>query len=688
VAFSLWAPRANRVELALVSEDRTQVNHDMELDPETGIWSASIDGIGAGQMYGYRLHGPWDPDSGERFNPAKLHLDPYALAITKDVKYSGPIFDHPKGDNYTQDTTDDAFSVPLSVVVAPTEPATPLATPIKPAEMVVYETHLKGYTKLNGDIPRELRGTYAGFAHPANIAYLKDLGINTVEFLPVHHFISEPFLIGRGLVNYWGYNTMGFFAPHAEYSASGEMGQQVSEFKDMVSTLHANGIAVILDVVYNHTGEGSHQGPTLSFRGIDHLAYYRLTNSNRDDYDVTGTGNSVNTAHAQVLELVIDSLRYWATEMGADGFRFDLAPTLIRNENHEVDQGHMFKQLIAADPVLRHKVMIAEPWDIGPYGYQVGRWGVGWSEWNDVYRNFVRDFWRGDSRNVQELATRLSGSSDLFDHGGRSGTSSVNYIDCHDGFTLRDVVTYNLKHNDANGESNHDGANDNRSNNHGYEGETKDPEINLARVRTAKNMMATLLLSAGMPMMAAGDEMGRTQGGNNNAYCQDNEISWVDWTPDTEWLSLRKLTKDLLKLRRDYPILRPAQFRWAVEVRDRAGADLDRPGIAWLNEAGWELNDSQWHEGLRRTLGMYLSDTDSALLAIIHGGHSPINWKLPTDMFAESWQVILDTDDNGELPTGTLNPGDTFTVPAWTVVVLSGKVVNQVPTLAEPGLTD
>jgi glycogen operon protein len=676
VSFELWAPRATRVELALVSPDRTQHNVDMTLG-EDGVWRVFVSGVGPGQRYGYRLHGPWDPDQGERFNPAKLHLDPYARAITADVDYTGPIFDHTKKNNYKLDTKDSAFAVPLSVVVGPSAPARPLATPIPQSQMVIYETHVKGFTKRNPQVPEQLRGTYAGFASEANIAYLKGLGINTVEFLPVHHYISEPFLIGRGLTDYWGYNTLGFFAPHAGYSASGTMGEQVQEFKDMVSALHDAGIAVILDVVYNHTGEGGHTGPTLCFRGIDHGAYYRLINNNHDDYDVTGTGNSVDTSKEQVLQLVMDSLRYWATEMGVDGFRFDLASTLIRNGKHEIDQSHPFKQWIAADRALRDKVMIAEPWDIGPYGYQVGGWGVGWSEWNDVYRSYMRDFWRGNANGVQELATRLSGSSDIFDKGGRTGLSSVNFINAHDGFTLRDLVTYNLKHNERNGEYNRDGSDDNRSNNHGYEGETDDAGILAARRRTAKNMMATLLLSTGMPMFVAGDEFGRTQQGNNNAYCQDSEISWVDWKPAHHWDDLSALTKALLALRAKHPVLRPSNFRWAVEVRDANRKRMGRDEVAWFAESGLEMTNDQWYQWDRRTLGMYVSDIDDAFLVIFHAGSGPVEFQLPGGAWARSYQIAVHTGLEEELPTGELATGSVLHVPAWTVVVLKADVPNQ-----------
>jgi glycogen operon protein len=654
-----------------VSDDRSQYNLDMTDGPD-GIWRVFAPDVGPGQRYGFRLHGPWDPDKGERFNPAKLDLDPYARAITSDVDYSGPIFDHTKKDNYTLDTQDSAFAVPLSIVVGDSAPATPLAQPRPIEEMVVYETHLRGFTKLNEKIPLELRGTYAGFAHPENIAYLRTLGINTIEFLPLQHFVSEPFLIGRGLKNYWGYNTLGFFAPHAGYSASGEYGEQVIEFKQMVSALHQADISVVLDVVYNHTGEGGHEGPTLCFRGIDHGAYYRLTHNNHDDYDVTGTGNAVDTSSPQVLQLILDSLRYWAADMGVDGFRFDLASTLIRGSLHEIDQNHRFKQLIAADPILRNRVMIAEPWDLGPYGYQVGRWGVGWSEWNDVYRNFIRDFWRGTSNNVQELATRLSGSSDIYDHGGRTASSSINYATCHDGFTLRDVVSYNLKHNEANGEHNHDGTDDNRSFNHDYEGETSDPQIVAARVRTAKNIMATLLLSVGIPMICAGDEFGRTQGGNNNAYCQDNPISWVDWSSSPGWESMREFTSSLLRLRKERRILRPRSWRLPLQATNGPGEQFGPGEVAWLTENACEMSEGDWHDGNRRTIGMYLFDIDGPVLAIVHGGSEPIDFVLPGSSWAAAWQVAAHTGLPDEISKEPLAAGETLNVPANTVVVLTG----------------
>ncbi len=673
--FSLWAPRATRVELALVDEHRRQSNHDLTLTGD-GVWTLHLPGVGGGQRYGYRVHGAWAPEKGERFNPAKLLLDPYARAITGGVDYAGPIADHTPESNFLPDLSDSFAAVPLSVVVADSEPPAPLANPVPLSEMVIYEAHLKGYTRQHPAVPEHLRGTYAGMAYHAVVEHLVELGINAVEFLPIQHFVSEPFVVGRGLTNYWGYNTLGFFAPHAAYasSTSGTLGGQVEEFKTMVSALHEAGIAVILDVVYNHTGEGGHDGPTLSFRGIDHGAYYRLTDDHRNDYDVTGCGNAVDTSKDGVLKLVMDSLRYWVTEMGVDGFRFDLNTTLIRDRHHHVDQNHRFKQLVATDPILAGTVMIAEPWDLGPYGYQVGRWGRGWSEWNDRYRGFARDFWRGAIGGVQELATRLSGSSDIYDHGGRPATSSVNFVTAHDGFTMRDVVTYDLKHNEANAERNRDGADDNRSWNHGYEGETDDPQIVADRQRTTRNLMATLLLSAGVPMILAGDEMGRTQGGNNNAYCQDSPVSWVSWLTREEWSAQEDLTRTLLKLRAEHPLFRPDAWRYHGEVTDSAGRGLGRSPIAWFAESGTEMTTDQWHDMGRHTLGMYLSDRTEAFLVYFHAGPDPVELSLPGAPWALRYQVVAHTGLDGELPRKKLAPGSTITLPAQTVAVFSAEV--------------
>ncbi|WP_203566366.1 glycogen debranching protein GlgX [Aestuariimicrobium ganziense] len=669
--FGLWAPRASRVELALVNADRSQTNHDMTLSD--GVWTVEVPGVAAGQRYGYRVHGEWNPNKGMRFNPAKLLLDPYARAITAGVDYAGPISDHTAESNYQPDTRDSAMSVPLSVVVANTPPPRPIARRRPLSESVIYETHLKGITQTHPQVPEHLRGTYAGMAYPAVIDHLLDIGINTVEFLPLHHFVSEPFVVGRGLVNYWGYNTLGFFAPHAAYSSSGSLGGQVGEFKEMVSALHDAGIEVILDVVYNHTGEGGHEGPTLSFRGIDHGLYYRLTQDLHNDYNVTGTGNSLDTSHEGVLDMVLDSMRYWVTEMGVDGFRFDLATTLVRDGEHHVDQNHPFKRAIADDPVLADIKMIAEPWDIGPYGYQVGAWGPGWSEWNDKFRDFARDYWRGATHGVQVLATRLAGSPDLFDQHGRDATASVNFITAHDGFTMRDLVTYDMKHNQANGEHNRDGHDHNRSWNHGWEGETDDEEIVELRHRQVKNMMATQLLASGVPMITAGDEMGRTQRGNNNAYCQDSPLSWVHWETIEEWGDVADLTRQVLALRAEHPVLRRAEFGRHAVVLDEAGEPTGRFDLAWLDGDTGEMGDEDWTDQSRTVLGMYLSDQDEAFVVWFHNGPDDRVITLPPEPWGVGYRVLVSTV--AEQPEQQLLPGDRYTLTSRSLVVMGVDLV-------------
>ncbi len=671
--FGLWAPRATRVELALVDENRVQTNHDLALGAD-GLWTVHVVGVGAEQRYGYRVHGPWDPTAGARFNPAKLLLDPYARAVTGGVDFSGPILDHVPESNFVPDATDSFAAVPLSVVVADSPSPTPIAAPVPLDQSVIYELHVKGFTRLHPAVPEHLRGSYAGLAYPAVVQHLVDLGVTAVELLPVHQFVSEPFLISRGLSNYWGYNTLGYFAPHSAYGSVGTLGQQVREFKEMVSALHAAGIEVILDVVYNHTGEGGHEGPTLAFRGLDHLGYYRLTDDQRDDYDVTGCGNSVDTSEPGVLRLVLDSLRYWVTEMGVDGFRFDLVTTLLRDERHHVDQEHPFKVAIREDPVLSRVKMIAEPWDMGPYGYQVGAFGPGWSEWNDRFRNYVRDFWRGNTHGVAELGQRLVGSPDIF--GLRSPEASVNFVTAHDGFTLRDLVTYDVKHNAANGESNRDGTDDNRSWNSGSEGETDDGRVNALRHRQVQNMMATLLLSNGVPMLTAGDELGRTQQGNNNAYCQDSPISWVHWDTQADWADLTDLTRRLLQLRAAHPVLRRTAYRHGESLLDPTGSATGRKNLAWFGGAAHEMTAEDWHDGTRRTLGLYLAEDtvdrtqDAAFLIWLHAGADPIRVALPDGPWANTYTVVASSAADHELPTDKLQAGGHLDLPGRTVVVL------------------
>ena len=671
--FGLWAPRATRVELALVGEDHSQTNHDLHLGAD-GVWSTHLPGVGPEQRYGYRVHGPWDPRAGARFNPAKLLLDPYARAVTGGVDYSGPILDHLDESNFLPDTTDSFASVPLSVVVADSPPPTPIAHPVPIERSVIYELHVKGFTQLHPAVPEHLRGTYAGLAYPAVVQHLLDLGVTAVELLPVHHFVSEPFLIRRGLSNYWGYNTLGYFAPHAAFGSVGTLGQQVREFKEMVSALHAAGIEVILDVVYNHTGEGGHEGPTLAFRGLDHLGYYRLTDDQRNDFDVTGCGNSVDTSEPGVLQLVLDSLRYWVTEMGVDGFRFDLATTLVRDDRHHVDQEHPFKQALRTDPVLSRVKLIAEPWDMGPYGYQVGAFGTGWSEWNDRFRNYVRDFWRGNTHGVAELAQRLVGSPDIF--ATRAPEASINFVTAHDGFTLRDLVTYDVKHNGVNGESNRDGTDDNRSWNCGVEGETEDGHVNALRHRQAQNLMATLLLSNGVPMITAGDELGRTQHGNNNAYCQDSPVSWLHWDTAADWSDLTELTRRLLELRAEHPVFRRIAYRHGESLLDPRGEPTGRKNLAWFGGAMHEMTAEDWHDGGRRTLGIYLAEDDpqreqdAAFLVWLHSGAGPVRVGLPDGVWANTYTVLASSAGEHELPGDKLPAGSYLDLPGRTVVVL------------------
>ena len=674
-AFALWAPRATRVELALVHADRSQVNHEMHR-ADDGVWHVLAPGVGAEQRYGYRVHGAWDPANGERFNPAKLLLDPYARAITGGVDYSGPILDHVATSDFVPSPEDSSASVPLSVVVGDSPPPRPVAAPVPLGDSVIYELHVKGFTRLHPLVPEHLRGTYAGLAYPAVVAHLTSLGVTAVELLPVHQFVSEPFLISRGLSNYWGYNTLGFFAPHSAYGSVGTLGAQVDEFKQMVSALHDAGIEVILDVVYNHTGEGGHEGPTLSFRGLDHLGYYRLTADRRLDYDVTGCGNSVDTSEPGVLRLVLDSLRYWVTEMGVDGFRFDLVTTLLRDDLHHVDQEHPFKQALREDPVLSQVKLVAEPWDVGPYGYQVGAFGPGWSEWNDHFRNYVRDFWRGNTHGVSELGQRLVGSPDIFDTDARPVGASVNYITAHDGFTLRDLVTFDVKHNGGNGESNRDGTDDNRSWNCGVEGETDDAGINALRRRQARNLMATLVLAAGVPMMVAGDELGRTQGGNNNAYCQDSPTSWVHWDTGEGWAGLTDLTRRLLALRAEHPVFRRTTFRHGEQLVDTTNHPTGRKNLAWFGGRRGEMTAEDWQDPHRRTLGVYLAhdapnrDHDEAFLVWFHGGADEVHVELPDGGWADTYSVVAHTGEEGELPIEKIPAGTSLRVPGRTVVVL------------------
>jgi glycogen operon protein len=667
--FSLWAPRASRVELVLVGANQgaTYVSLQPAAD---GVWTRTVPGVGSGQRYAYRVHGPWAPDRGMRFQPARLLVDPYARAITESHR------PEPQGAKPHRTKPHRAGGTgPLGVVVAPSAAPLPLPAPVPLSESVLYELHVKGFTAQHPDVPEQLRGTYAGLGHPSVTKYLTGLGVTAVELLPVQHFVSERILAARGRVNYWGYNTLGYFAPHAAYGSGKSLGQQVGEFQEMVSALHAAGLEVILDVVYNHTAEAGRNGPTWSFRGIDHAGYYRLSDDLRTDYDTTGCGNSVDTSHPVVLAMIMDSLRYWVTEMGVDGFRFDLATTLLRDGKHHVDRNHPFLTAVAQDPLLSRVKLIAEPWDLGPHGYQLGAFGPGWSEWNDQFRNFVRDFWRGHTHGVGGLAPRLAGSPDVFDRTGRPVTASINFVTAHDGFTLRDLVSYGRKHNEANGEHNRDGTDDNRSDNGGVEGETDDRTVLAWRHRQAQNLMATLLIANGVPMITAGDERGRTQQGNNNAYCQDSPLSWVEWDDDRSWLDLTDLTARLLALRASHPVLRRTRFRHGEAILDPGGELTGRKNLAWFS-GRQEMQTEDWRDPRRRTLGMYLADddpareTDDAFLVWFHSGADPVEVVLPDGAWATTYTVVAGTASPGELPEDKIPAGSVLRLPGRTVAVL------------------
>ncbi|MEU8766478.1 glycogen debranching protein GlgX [Streptomyces griseus] len=684
--FALWAGGAEAVELCLFDERGAETRCPLaELTHE--IWHGFVPGVRPGQRYGYRVHGRWDPWTGARWNAAKLLLDPYARAVDGSFALPPEVYGHvrdwpdqPVADT-VRDDRDSAPFVPKGVVVRDDDDWVEDRRPKTPwADSVIYELHVRGFTKLHPDIPPELRGTYAGLAHPAAIAHLTRLGVTAVELLPVHQFAHEDHLLRRGLRNHWGYNSIGYFAPHAGYSASGTAGQQVGEFKRMVHALHGAGIEVILDVVYNHTAEAGELGPMLSLRGIDNRGYYRLQQDPRRYADYTGCGNTLHVVQPQVLRLITDSLRYWVTEMGVDGFRFDLAAALARSM-HDVDMLSPFLAVIAQDPVLRRVKLIAEPWDVGNGGYQVGAFPPLWTEWNDRYRDAVRDFWRGALPDVRDLGYRLTGSSDLYAWGGRRPYASVNFVTAHDGFTLRDLVSYERKHNEANGEGNRDGTDDNRAWNCGAEGESGDPEINALRRRQLRNLLTTLLLSTGVPMLVAGDEMGRTQSGNNNAYCQDNETGWLDWSllEEPAWRQLTELTARVLTLRRTHPVLRRRAF-----FSGRAQAPDGLRDLAWFARDGREMTEGDWYAPAA-TLGLYLSGrdipgrdargepvTDDSFLAVLHAGAEPVAFELPGPPWADAYELVLDTsrEDQAQAPGTVLEGGTEVTVPARSVLLL------------------
>src|SRR6266850_657971 len=607
VNFSLFSENATKVELCLFDAAQAQPETRIPMTEQTHqVWHLYLPEARPGQLYGYRVYGPYAPREGHRFNPAKLLLDPYAKAITGAVQWSEALFGytigHPDQD-LSRDEKDSAVGMPKSVVVDPAFSWGNDAPPATPwHKTIIYELHVRGFTMRHPGVPSDLRGTYAALTCPAVIDYLKALGITAVELLPVHQFVADKHLLDRGLTNYWGYNSIGFFAPDARYSSSGAMGQQVSEFKSMVRALHREGIEVILDVVYNHTGEGNQLGPTLCFRGIDNASYYRLVENDRRYYmDYTGCGNTLDMTHPRVLQLIMDSLRYWVVEMRVDGFRFDLASTLAR-ELHDVDRLSSFFDVIHQDPVISQVKLIAEPWDLGEGGYQVGNFPPGWAEWNGKYRDTIRRYWKGDWGQVAELGFRLTGSSDLYEQGGRRPSASINFVTAHDGFTLADLVAYAEKRNAANGEDNRDGSDDNYSWNCGAEGPTDDPEILELRERQKRNFLATLLLSQGVPMISGGDEIGRTQRGNNNAYCQDNELSWFDWPPTGTAAKLLDFTRRLIRLRLDHPAFRRRRFFQGRRIQGSAVKDL-----SWLQPDGAEMTDEEWHNGQSRCLGLQLA---------------------------------------------------------------------------------
>jgi isoamylase len=662
--FALFSEHAEKVELCLFDpqDPQRELAREQLMEKTDHVFHGYLNDAKPGMLYCYRVHGPWKPEEGYRFNPNKLLLDPYAKAITGGFEWKDEMFGYRMGGNedLEMDPRDNAALMPRCVVVDEQFDWSGDKRIDRPmAETVIYEVHVKGFSKLWSVLPEKLRGTYAGLGSEAALGYFKQLGITAVELQPVHHFVNDQFLEQRGLTNYWGYSTIGFFAPDARYASSGAAGQQVAEFKQMVKNLHAAGIEVILDVVYNHTAEGNHLGPTLSFKGIDSTSYYRVVaDSPRHFMDYTGTGNTLNMRHPYVLQLVMDSLRYFTTECHVDGFRFDLASTLARGL-HEVDKLGAFFDIIHQDPVLQRVKLIAEPWDVGEGGYQVGNFPGGWAEWNGKYRDCVRAYWKGDDSQVGELAARLTGSSDLYQDDGRRPYASINFITAHDGFTLLDVVSYNDKHNEANGENGNDGDNSNHSWNCGAEGPTEDATVNALRRQQQRNFLATLFLSQGVPMLCGGDEYGRTQGGNNNAYCQDNEISWFKWERTPEEERLKKFTARLIALRREHPIFRRPKFFYGRQVR---GADVK--DIMWLNPSGEEMNDEEWNTHFVKTLGVLLyGDTndvcdrqgapihDDTFLMLINASFEGVDFMLPNHA-AQRWGVVLDTT----LESGFMEP--------------------------------
>ncbi|MDN5795278.1 MAG: glycogen debranching protein GlgX [Intrasporangium sp.] len=683
VNFAVFSGAANRVELCLIGDDLTETRVDLP-EVDAFVWHGYVPYLHPGQRYGLRAHGPYEPARGHRCNPAKLLLDPYAKAIMGQPDNTQATFSYPLGDHEAAlaaqpDPTDSLGHTMLSVV---TNPFFDWGDDRPPRheyhESVIYEAHVKGLTRQHPDIPEPIRGTYAGLAHPATIEHLTSLGVTAIELMPVHQFVQDGFLRDRGLRNYWGYNTIGFLAPHNEYCSSGQLGQQVLEFKGMVKALHAADIEVILDVVYNHTAEGNELGPTLAFRGLDNDRYYRLVSDDLAHYyDTTGTGNSLLMRSPHVLQLIMDSLRYWVTEMHVDGFRFDLAATLAR-QFHEVDKLSAFFDLIQQDPVISQAKLIAEPWDVGDGGYQVGGFPPLWTEWNGKYRDTVRDFWRGAGGDLGEFASRLTGSSDLYEHTGRKPIASINFVTAHDGFTLRDLVSFDDKHNEANGDGGQDGESHNRSWNCGVEGPTDDPDVLALRARQQRNFLATLLLSQGVPMISHGDELGRSQLGNNNGYCQDNEITWVDWELGEEQHALLEFTQSLLRLRRDNPVFRRRRF--FAGSADHGG-ESDLGDIAWFMPNAEHMDEEAWRNGLAKSLMVFLNGgaipepdprgqqiLGDSFLVMFNAHSEPIAFTIPAEEWGRGWVPEINTAR--EMTAEQLEPDWMVQVEARSMVLL------------------
>jgi len=654
VNFALFSENATKVELCLFDSAEAPAEFLRIAVPSVTnqVWHCYLPDARPGQLYGYRVHGPYAPWEGHRFNPNKIVLDPYAKAIGRDMRWDDALYGFRRGNGSSADV-DEGDSAPFAPLACVIETAFSWGEDRPPRiawhDTVAYEIHVKGFTRLHPDVPEELCGTYAGLASPAIIRHLHELGVTAVELMPIHYHIDEHFLVEKGLVNYWGYNTLGYFAPDPRYSVGGP-GHAAQEFKSMVRTLHSEGLEVILDVVYNHTAEGDHRGPTLSLRGIDNAAYYRLAEDRFHYVDFTGCGNSFNCAHPHALQLMMDSLRYWILEMHVDGFRFDLAAALAR-ELWEVDRLGAFFDIIHQDPIISQTKLIAEPWDLGPGGYQVGNFPVLWTEWNGKYRDCVRRFWKGEGGTVGEFATRLSGSSDLYQHNGRRPSASLNFVTCHDGFTLRDLVSYNHKHNEANGEQNRDGSNNNMSWNCGVEGSTSDPSVNELRRRQQRNFLATLLLSQGVPMLLAGDELGQTQNGNNNAYCQDSPLAWLNWELSEEQRDLFEFVRRLTRLRKENPVFRRRHF-----YQGRPIHGLEVKDLYWLAPNGTEMADSDWDAGCARCLGMGLRGDQideiddhgrriigDSFLILFNAGHENLPFRLGGRARGLNWELILDT---------------------------------------------